>query len=230
MGPTGWACRSTAVIIIDGGKHRGAIPAFGPDQPLNQWRKTMNTVTMHKTQPVNGIDVDALMRTIEAVRDDAANGQVAFRVKSAWKGQTRSETTVESYDIGGKTVPRRFAIKVDEPLELCGENTAPNPQEMLMTALNTCMLVGYVASCAVRGIRLDMLEIETSGTLDLRGFLGLDAMVPPGYEAIRTRIVIKGSGTPAEFREIHETVLKTSPNYFNVSRPIRVDATLDIRA
>jgi uncharacterized OsmC-like protein len=190
----------------------------------------MNSTTMTGTQRLNGIDVAALTQTVDAVRQDARKGQVGFRVKSAWKGQTKSETMVESYDLGGETVPRRFAIKVDEPLELLGENTAPNPQEMLMTALNACMLVGYVAGATVRGIRLDMLEIETSGTLDLRGFLGLDASVPPGYEIIHLRVTIKGNGSRDQFRDIHDTVLKTSPNYFNSNKPIRVDASLDIRA
>ena len=37
---------------------------------------------------------------------------------------------------------------------------------------------------------------------------------------------LKGNGTPEQFRQIHETVIKTSPNYFNVSRLIRLDADL----
>ena len=28
--------------------------------------------------------------------------------------------------------------------------------------------------------------------------------------------------------EIHENVIKTSPNYFNVSRPVRIDAQLQV--
>ncbi len=187
----------------------------------------MNVATP-KTKRVNGIDVNYLMETIDAVASDPAKGMVEFRVKSAWKGQTRSEHFVESYTLGGQTIPRRFAIKVDEPVELCGENTAANPQEMLMTALNACMMVGYVAGCAVRGIRLESLEMETEGELDLRGFLGIDDKVKPGYDAIQLKVRIKGDGTPAQFREVHEAVLKTSPNYFNVVKPIRVDATLAI--
>jgi len=41
-------------------------------------------------------------------------------------------------------------------------------------------------------------------------------------------VKIKGDGTPEQFAEIHDTVLRTSPNYFNISRPIRVDATLTV--
>ena len=97
-----------------------------------------------------------------------------------------------------------------------------------MTALNACIMVGYVAGAAVKGIALEKVEIETDGELDLRGFLGIDPDVRPGYEAIRYTVRIKGNGTPAQFREIHETVMKTSPNYFNVSRPIRIDAALEV--
>ena len=50
--------------------------------------------------------------------------------------------------------------------------------------------------------------------------------VRPGYESIQYTVRIKGDGTPEQFRQIHDTVCRTSPNYFNVSRPIRLDAEL----
>ena len=99
-----------------------------------------------------------------------------------------------------------------------------------MTAFNACIMVGYVAGAAVMGVRLEKVEIETSGELDLRGFLGIDPSVPPGYEAIRYTVRMKGDASEAQFREIHDNVLKTSPNYFNIARPIRIDAHLVIEA
>ena len=78
----------------------------------------------------------------------------------------------------------------------------------------------------MQGITLEKVEIETSGALDLRGFLGIDPAVRPGYETIRYVVRIKGDGTPAQFREIHETVARTSPNYFNITRPVKIDARL----
>ncbi len=176
--------------------------------------------------PVNGIDVDALAGVIRDVREDPAKGIVEFRVQSAWRGQTRSETTVESYRIGGQEVRRRFQLQVDEPCELLGENTAPNPQELLMTALNACIMVGYVVGASVEGITLEKVEIETHGQLDLRGFLGIDPGVRPGYESIQYTVRLKGNGSEEQFRKIHDTVCRTSPNYFNVSQPIRIDAQL----
>jgi hypothetical protein len=39
---------------------------------------------------------------------------------------------------------------------------------------------------------------------------------------------IKGDGTSEQFEEIHRAVMSTSPNYFNICRPVRVNGTLEI--
>ena len=80
----------------------------------------------------------------------------------------------------------------------------------------------------LRGITLDSCRIETSGTLDLRGFLGLADDVPPGYRQLNYTVHIKGDGTPEQFAEMHQAVMKTSPNYFNMARPIRMNGTLSV--
>ena len=41
---------------------------------------------------------------------------------------------------------------------------------------------------------------------------------------------LAGNGTPEQFRQIHENVIKTSPNYFNVSQPVRLDAKLEVES
>jgi uncharacterized OsmC-like protein len=175
---------------------------------------------------VNGLDLTALGEAVEAIEGDAKQAIVGFDVVTRWKGQTRSETIVEGYTMGGTRIPRSHTIVADEPCELLGGDGAPNPQELLMAAFNACITVGYVAGASVKGITLDSLEIRTRGELDLRGFLGLSDTVPPGYEEIEYEVRIKGDGTREQFEAIHQNVLKTSPNYFNINRPIRVNATL----
>ncbi|WP_238475462.1 OsmC family protein [Sphingomonas cavernae] len=185
------------------------------------------TETMTRNQ-VNGLDLDALEAMVEEIRADSANATVSFRVTTRWTGQTRSESVIEGYEIAGQKVERRFKIVADEPTELLGGNSAPNPQELLMTALNACMMVGYVANAALHGIELTSVEIDTHGSLDLRGFLGLDDDVPPGYRQIDYTVRIAGPGTPEQFEAIHQAVMKTSPNFFNLNQPIRMNGRLEI--
>jgi uncharacterized OsmC-like protein len=177
---------------------------------------------------LNGINVDDLFALIDSVKRDAAKGKTNWRVTTTWQGQARSRAQVDSFEIGGERVQRRFSIDIDEPCELGGTNQFANPQEHLLAALNACMTVGYVAQCAVRGITIESLEIETEGEIDLRGFLGIDPAVPPGYENLRYVARIKGNGTKEDFTEVHEAVMATSPNFYNVSRAVALKPTLVI--
>jgi uncharacterized OsmC-like protein len=169
---------------------------------------------------VNGINVDDLFALIDGVKREPAKGKTKWHVTTTWQGQARSRAEIESYEIGGEKVPRRFAIDIDEPRELGGSNSFANPQDHLIAALNACMMVGYVAQCAVRGITLENLAIETDGEIDLRGFLGIDPAVPPGYENLNYTVRIKGNGTKEQFAQVHKAVIATSPNFYNVSRPV----------
>jgi uncharacterized OsmC-like protein len=185
----------------------------------------VQTVTAEPTV-INGINVDNLFALIQGIKQDAAKGKTNWRVITTWQGQARSRARVEDFGIGGERVPRPFSIDIDEPYELGGTNQFANPQEHLIAALNACMTVGYVAQCAVRGITLESLKIETDGEIDLRGFLGLDPAVLPGYENLSYIVRIKGSGTNEEFAAIHEAVMATSPNFHNVARPVALKPTL----
>ena len=178
--------------------------------------------------PVNGLDLAALGEVVEAIEKDAGKAKVDFNVTTRWKGQTCSETTVDGYTIGGERIARSHKIVADEPFELLGSDTAPNPQELLMAAFNACIMVGYVAGASLKGINLESVEIRTRGQLDLRGFLGLSDQVAPGYEAVDYDVFIKGDGSAEDFNEIHRTVMATSPNYFNMSRPIRLNGSLKL--
>ncbi|GAA4296357.1 OsmC family protein [Mycobacterium paraffinicum] len=177
---------------------------------------------------MNGIDVEALGQFAETVSQDVSNGSVQFAVKTQWEGQTRSTTTVKSYSLGGKRYARDFTIRADEPVELLGTSTAPNPQELVMAGLNACMTVGYAAVAATKGIAIRSLEIETTGELDLRGFLGLDEAVNPGYDEIHYTVRIDADATPEQIQEIHDAVRRTSPNFANCAKAIRMIPKLEM--
>jgi uncharacterized OsmC-like protein len=181
-----------------------------------------------KNTPVNGLDLVALGDVVEAIEKDSNQAKVAFNVTTRWTGQTRSESVVDGFTLAGERIARSHKIVADEPCELLGRDSAPNPQELLMAAFNACIMVGYVAGSSLKGINLESVEIETRGELDLRGFLGLSDEVAPGYQAIDYEVRIKGDGSREEFEEIHQTVMKTSPNYFNISRPIRMNGSLRV--
>jgi uncharacterized OsmC-like protein len=180
------------------------------------------------TRPVvNGVDTEALHNAIRAIAEDPARGQTRWQVTTRWQGGTRSDTSVRCYQIGGQTVEKDFNIPIDEPQELCGTNRYANPQEYLMAAMNACITVGYVTACAMKGIELEELWIDTEGDIDLRGFLGIDPDVKPGYDEIRYTVHIKAKNADVdELNEVHQIVSALSPNRFNVANAIRLDSRL----
>ncbi len=182
--------------------------------------------TMYQPTTLNGINLEALRSTAEAIARDPAKAITHWEVTSHWCGGTRSDTRVKRCMIGGEEVPKDFTIRVDEPVQLCGTNQYANPQEHLLASLNACMIVGYAASCAHEGVEIEELRIETEGEIDLRGFLGTDPGVKPGYDQLRYTVHIKGNGTPEQFERIHNTVMATSPNYFNLSSAVPLKARL----
>ena len=186
------------------------------------------TVSSSPSNIVNGIDTDAVHTLIESVEVNPPQGMTHWKVANTWQGGMHSRARVDSFAIGGNSVPRSFSIDIDEPLELGGGNAYANPQEYLLADLNACMMVGYSALCALQGITLQKLEITTEGDIDLRGFFGLDPSIAPGYRELRTRVVIKGDGSEDQLRKIHELVLATSPNFYNVTRAVAVVPSLII--
>jgi len=185
----------------------------------------MNAVTK-MPKIVNGLNLDDIMTLVGEITKDPAKGMTSWHVATTWMGQARSRSEVAGFMMGGKNVERHFTLDIDEPMEIGGSNRNANPQEYLLAALNACMTVGYVAQCAMRGIVLESLAIETEGDIDLRGFLGLNAAVAPGYENLRYTVRIKGNGTKEQFAEVHAAVMATSPNVHNIARPVALRPTL----
>src|SRR5260370_17415044 len=95
---------------------------------------------------------------IEDVRRNPAKGKTNWHVTTTWQGQARSRAQVDGFEIGGKRVPRRFSIDIDEPCEIGGTNRFANPQGHMLAALNPCLTVGHLAPSSLHGSTFATLE------------------------------------------------------------------------
>ena len=76
-----------------------------------------------------------------------------------------------------------------------------------------------VYHAAVRGIKLEKVESELEGDLDLRGFLGISGEVRPGYQEIRVNFKVE---TDPENVETLKGLIRLSPVYDVVGAGTRV--------
>ena len=168
---------------------------------------------------VNGIDPAAITAAAAGLAAQPAAAAVEFRARTSWQGRVRSNTEIGGHEVGGQSFVRNHRLPSDEPLELFGTDTAPNPQDMLLAALNACMMVSFVAAATVRGIRIEALSIESSLAFDLRGVFQLDG-VAPGAEGIRYVVRVKADATREQLEECNRDMMATSPNRWHLSRPM----------
>lgn len=184
--------------------------------------------TMDATGMLNGVDPRAITELIGTVADDPAMGHTSWSARTSWEGGNRTVTRIDQYCIGGRTIAKDWTIRTDEPLEIGGTNTQPNPQEYLLAAVNACLMVTYVDYAAVQGISIDEIEIETEGDIDLRGLFQLGDGVNPGYDQLHYRVRLKADASREQLGALHETVRQTSPNFANMARAVVMNSTLVI--
>ena len=162
----------------------------------------------------NGIDIGALVDTIDAVKDDRTAGSFTFRATSSWQEGTHNVGTIGTFVHAGSEDHSRaapFTIHGDEPPVLLGANKGANAVELLLQSLAFCYAVGFAVNAAARGIQVERMEYEVEGDLDVRAFLGLDGQ-RPGFTQIRaTGRVSSPNASRQQLEELCAYVQRTSP-------------------
>lgn len=175
---------------------------------------------------VNGVNVETLMGTVNAIQADPALGACRFRATNAWLDGAHNRSTVTGFYGAKQELDHKqvFTMDADEPAILAGNDAGANPVEHLLHALASCLTTSMVAHAAVRGIHIRALESELEGDLDLRGFLGLDPSVPKGYTAIRAKFRVEAD--PKDMDRIRE-LAQFSPVFNTLVRGTRVDVSVE---
>ena len=180
---------------------------------------------MQVTHIVNGVNLDRLYGTIDHIDADPALGKFQFRATASWIDGGHSRTRIkEFYGAGREDTSRTeaFVLETGEPEVLLGENQAPNAGENLLHALAGCLTGTIVYHAAARGIALEGLETTIEGDVDLRGFLGLDDNVRPGFGDIRVGFKVSGDLDDEELAQIADLV-RYSPVRDTVANPVNVE-------
>lgn len=121
---------------------------------------------------------------------------------------------------------RDHELTIDEPMGLGGTDTGPNPVELVLAALGTCQAITYRIWAALLGIKLDDVQFETEGDIDLNGLFGLSEDTRPGLGRVRHRVILSGPETEARYRELAEAVDRHCPVLDIVANPVPVDVTI----
>ncbi|MDH4184600.1 MAG: OsmC family protein [Nitrospinota bacterium] len=155
---------------------------------------------------------DALMKTIGAIQAKPGVASLVFRSETALVEDLRCEAKIRQFP----------TITVDEPTELGGGNSAPNPLELVMAALGTCQEIMYGAYASVMGVKLTSVKVDVKGYIDLRGALGMDESLPSGYTHVEYVTTIQSPAPEEALAKLVMTVESHCPVLDSLQRPVQV--------
>lgn len=174
----------------------------------------------------NGVDLEALGRTIEMVKDNPELGKSRFCIRNKWLSGGHNKSMASCFNVVGKEWGHDHSLEVDadEPRVLGGTDEGANPVELLLSALASCVTTSMVAHGAAKGIEIEEIESQVEGDIDLRGFFGLDESVPKGFQNIRIKFKVK---TAPENIETLKELVKFSPVYNTITNGANVDIHIE---
>jgi uncharacterized OsmC-like protein len=159
------------------------------------------------------IDRDGLMKFAEAGRNDPAR-----------RGTNKVHTVVEGMYRTLSYVGKHAAVVVDEPLHLFGQDTAPAPGEIALSALGGCLSVGIIAVATWKEVKLSKLEIFIEGDIGNPAAWGAGGAemqsLQMGFQEIRVKVIIEGDASRDEFAEIIKHANFYSPVANTMRNPI----------
>src|SRR5215469_18762090 len=177
---------------------------------------------------VNGVNVDNLFTTIDAVKAAPTIAKFKFRVQNRWEGGAQNRWTINEFYGAGQEHAREksFVLHADEPLILLGQDAAANPVEYLLHALAACVTTSMVYHAAARGIQIEAVESSFEGHLGRHGFLGLDPKVRKGYQGIRVNFKVSANVPDDQLQELVQLGTGHSPVFDSLTNGVPVTVTI----
>ena len=177
---------------------------------------------------VNGVNVDQLVATINAIQENPEIARFQFRAQNEWIDGGHSRTSIQGFygalqEDASRDEP--FILEGDHPPVLLGGNAGPNSVEAVLYALASCLAVGFVYNAAAQGINVESLSFDLEGDLDLQGFLGLSEEVRPGFENINVYYRVKTDAPQEKIEALWDHVQNTSPVMDIIRKPVSVTVT-----
>ena len=189
----------------------------------------MLDAVINKQKIINGVNVDELFATVDAIKVEPEIAKFNFRASNKWVNGGNNQTNVNGYYGACQEFSRDepFVFQKDEPHILLGTDKGANPVEYALAALAGCLTTSLVYHAAAQGIELEEVESKFEGDLDLHGFLGMDEIVRNGYETIRVTFNIKADAPEEKLQELVELAQKRSPVFDIVTNSVPVSVRLE---
>ncbi len=167
-----------------------------------------------KEATLNGLHPEKLNSILESMKKP----EVLQAVTGPWKSRV-----VWQSGFRAKAYMRNHAVEMDEPEGLDATDLAASAHEQLLSAVGSCMTVGFVLNATKRGIKIHELEIALEGHFDnILKWAGISETGNPGYRAIKAKCFVKADADEAALKEIWKLAVEGSPVTQSVARVTQI--------
>lgn len=198
----------------------------------------------HPQKELNGWNLEQFQSTINTIKQYPEAGKLTFHTLSRWDEGFAVDGRTQKIEMIDKTIKRKFTLRGDHPPELLGANTGPTAVETLLAALGSCVAGTYAAHATARGIKIEELEVDIEGKIDLNGFLQLkpvragiggggaaddgngDSSNDSDAPGLSVNIRVKADADEDALKDIIEVTKKASPVYDSVSNPVKITSSV----
>ena len=170
----------------------------------------------------NGVPVDKLRATIAKMDANPELAAFRFTARNTWVEGTASCSTIHEWFGAGtdQLHVAKFTATSDHPT--LGHGHGPTPQEFVLHALAGCIVAGIATTAASREIDLDSIETVVTGSIDVRGVLGIDPDVRNGFDQIEVRVDVQGAASRSDLDALIAASAKRSAVFDMLANPTAI--------
>ncbi|WP_172174905.1 OsmC family protein [Brevibacterium sp. CT2-23B] len=164
------------------------------------------------------IDVDRLKDLSEKNKATPEQGRKTIKVRSVTESGFRNLNYARDHE----------PFLISEPHPLLGDDKAPNPTEIALGALGSCINVGIQAIATYRGVTLTKLEIALEGEIDISAVWGVGDLDPEkqlGITKVRANISLDGDADDETLQKISDDAVRWSPVANTFIRPVELETS-----
>ncbi|KTD71534.1 OsmC family protein [Legionella tucsonensis] len=176
-------------------------------------------------QEINGINTQALKKTIGEIQKNPELAKCEFRVHNEWiNGDENTSEAYKFYAACNEQMHKKtFKFHAGEPELLAGHDKGANPVEFLLSGLSACMTTTIAYYAALNGYKIKNMDSDFKGELDLQGIFNLDPDVRPGYQKIYAKFKIETDAPVEKLKEFYPF----SPVYDVVSKSVPIEVIIE---
>ena len=158
---------------------------------------------MAQEENLNGLPRQKLIEVLESFKDPEVFNAVTGPWKSrvVWQGGMRAKSYMRTHE-----------VEMDEPGDLTATDVAASAHEQVLSAMGSCMTVGFIINATKKGVKVHDLEIAVEGYFDnIRIWAGVEDTGNPGYGKISAKAFVRADADEATLREIWRLAVEGSP-------------------